>query len=240
MKTVLITGADRGVGLALVKAFANADFMVFAGKFLSDYSLLERASEENENIIPVTLDVSSDKSIDEAYEFIKTKTDSLDMFVSDAAYMGGPNSSGIKGELPIDYDLLSYSVSTNAYGAMLIINKFLPLFEKGQMKRLCFVSSEVASIVNMRRDSGFRYTMSKAALNMNVRIIYNELFKYGYTFRMYHPGWVRREMPDGTLAETGRISPGATAEIAIKDFLTDRVDEQRLVMTDWHGREWVY
>lgn len=240
MKTVLITGADRGVGLGLAKAFAKKGFRVFAGKFLSDYSLLEKACEEFPEIIPVQLDVSNDAEIIGAKDYISTLTDHLDIVVSNAAYMGGPNSSGIKGELPIDYELLELSFNVNALGALKVMETMLPLLDKGEMKRLCFVSSEVSSIINMRRDSGFRYTMSKSALNTAAKMLYNTIFDEGYTFRLYHPGWVKRELADGTYAESGWYPPDVTAAVAIEDFLADRPDEQRFVMTDWNRKEWVF
>ena len=56
--------------------------------------------------------------------------------------------------------------------------------KKGSMKRLCFVSSEAGSISRSDRESWFGYCMSKAALNMGVRLLHNNLRSAGYTFRM--------------------------------------------------------
>jgi NAD(P)-dependent dehydrogenase (short-subunit alcohol dehydrogenase family) len=240
MKTVLITGADRGLGLAMAKALAKKGFTVFAGRFNTEYDLLLNVAAEDPRIIPVMLDTASDSSIASAYESVCKVTDHLDMAVSDAAYMGGPPSSEIMGSMPIDYELLDYSFQVNSLGALKVMETFLPLLDKGEMKRMCFISSEVSSVINMRRSSGFRYTMSKSALNMAVKILYNTLFDEGYTFRIYHPGWVRRELPDGSLAETGRLTPDWSAAVAVDDFLKDRPDEMRFVMTDWQKREWVF
>ena len=240
MKTVLITGADRGIGLSFARAFAKKGFHVYAGKHNMEYNLLEKAAAEYPNITPIMLEVADDESIKEVYKVIEAEEGHLDVFVSNAAYMGGPNSSDIKGELPIDYELLELSFDVNALSPLKIVETFLPLLEKGEMKRLCFVSSEVSSIINMRRDSGFRYTMSKSALNMSIKMLYNTLFDEGYTFRIYHPGWVKREFPDGSFAESGRLLPDQTTDVAIEDFLSDRPDEMRFVMTDWHGKEWVF
>ena len=240
MRTALITGADRGLGLSLTLGLLEQGWQVFAGRFLSDYRLLDEACARYPLLRPVPLDVSSRQSILDACAMVRQETEYLDMIISNAAYMGGPNSSGFRGELPIDYSLLEYSFRVNSLGALQVMEIFLPLVEAGEMKRLCFVSSEVSSVTMMHRDAGFRYTMTKTALNVAARIMYNQLFEKGYTFRLYQPGWMKRVNPDGSRAEGADIDPDLSAGEALRQFLEDREDEQRLVLTDYLGHEWAY
>ena len=56
------------------------------------------------------------------------------------------------------------------------------------MKRLCFVSSEAGVVSVAHRTEVSSYCMSKTALNMALRLMFNQLQPMGYTFRLYHPG----------------------------------------------------
>jgi len=71
---------------------------------------------------------------------------------------------------------------------------FLPLLKKGNEKKLVSISSEAGSIGNTRRKSEFAYCMSKAALNMGMKILHNYLKDEGIRILALHPGWFRSDM----------------------------------------------
>jgi hypothetical protein len=88
--------------------------------------------------------------------------------------------------------------------------------------------------------------MSKAALNMGVKIMFNALRPEGYTFRLYHPGWMRSYM-SGTKNPDADLEPEEAAVPALAYFLQDfgpdpqfpgRSGEDRLALRDWRGDEW--
>jgi len=240
MPSVIVTGADRGLGLSLCKEFLARGWTVFAGKFLDDYSLLEAEREKNSNLHIVKLDVGDAESIAAAKEEVLKVTDSLDMMISNAALMGMVSCSLY--EPPMDLEAVWNSFRVNAVGPARMVETFLPLLERGNLKRLCFVSSEVSSVVLMKdsRDGGFPYPMSKASLNMGVRMMHNQLYGQGYTFRLFHPGWMKRRMTDGSLSETAKFDPDYIGDIAAKYFEEPLHDEHRLVMYDYAGMEWTY
>ena len=235
MRSVAITGADRGLGLSLTKEYLKRGWIVFAGKYLDDYALLENLANEADgaNLRIVKLDVGSEDSIAAFKNEILKTTDSLDMLISNAALMGQ--------EL-IDLEAVWDSFRVNALGPVCLASSLLPLFDRGGMKRLCFVSSEVSSIVLMKRraDSAYPYPMSKASLNMGVRILHNQLYSQGYTFRLFHPGWMKRRAQDGSLSDTALYDPDYIGDIAARYFETPLRDEHRLVMVDYNGYEWTY
>jgi NAD(P)-dependent dehydrogenase (short-subunit alcohol dehydrogenase family) len=136
-----------------------------------------------------------------------------------------------------DYDEMHRMFDVNAVGPLRVIDAFLPLMTTSEMKRLAFVSSEAASINRCERDAWYGYCMSKTALNMGVSVLFNKLRPEGYTFRVYHPGWMRSYM-GGTKNAQADMEPEEAAVPAIAYFLRDRADEDRLVMRDWRGREW--
>ena len=240
MKTALVTGADRGLGFAVVKELLKNDFCVFAGKFMSDYTLLEELQKEEPNLHLVELDVQNPEHMKAAAEEIERISGKLDLLVSNAAIMSVRTekpSDIIDGNRGLDLPLLVRFFMTNSYAAPLLVDTLLPLLRKGEMKRLFFTSSEISSVRLQRRNGGMRYGMTKTALNLGVRMMYNTLRPEGFTFRLYQPGWMKHQFPDGSLAESAIVDPADSAKEAVRQMLEDRIDEDRLVLVDYLGRE---
>lgn len=173
MKSVLITGADRGVGYCLTEVFLREGWKVYAGQFLTSWPWLdELKSKHRDTLTVLPLDVGSDESVCSAAE----KVEKLDMLISNAGIPGGEDEAGLRSV---------YNVNTLA--AIRLVEALLPKMETG-MKRLAFVSSEAGVITIAHRDGGLGYTLSKAMLNMTVDCMFRELRPKGYTFRLYHPG----------------------------------------------------
>ena len=240
MPNILITGADRGLGFAFCKEFLLRGWTVFGGKFLQDYNLLEQEREKNPSLRIIPLDIGDAASIAKARDLVSEQTDSLDMIISNAALMGQVKCA--IDDLPLDLNAPWDSFRVNALGPARLTEHFLQLLDKGEKKRLCFISSEVSSIVLMKHRPGnsYPYPMSKTSLNMGVRLMHSLLSAQGYTFRLYHPGWMKRQQPDGTLAELAVLDPADTAAHAAKYFEAPLRDEHRLVMFDYLGQEWPF
>jgi NAD(P)-dependent dehydrogenase (short-subunit alcohol dehydrogenase family) len=240
MPNVIITGADRGLGFALCKEYLSRGWTVFGGKFLDDYNLLEQEREKNLALQVVPLNVGDAASIAKARDFVAERADSLDMLISNAALMGEVKCS--IDDPPMDLESLWNSFRVNALGPALMVQNFLPLMDKGKMKRLCFISSEVSCILLMkyRAGSSYPYPMSKSSMNMGVRLMHNLLYPQGYSFRLYHPGWMKRQMTDGSLSEWAMLDPADTAAHCAKYFEKALGDEQRLVMYDYRSHEWPF
>jgi len=224
----------------LCKEFLKRGWIVFAGKYLDDYCLLDDVAAKNPNLHIVKMDVGRADSIAAAKDGLLKVTDSLDMIISNAALMD-PARCDLY-ESPMDLESVWNSFRVNALGPICLVENFLPLLDRGEMKRLCFISSEVSCITLMKRrgDSPYPYPMSKASLNMGVRILHNQLYSQGYTFRLFHPGWMKRRMRDGSLSEGALYDPDYIGDIGAKYFETPLRDEHRLVMVDYSGYEWPF
>ena len=161
----------------------------------------------------------------------------LDLLVSNAAIMGSDGTSTLGGEKPMDFDALEKAFRVNSLAAVLLVDAMLPLLEKSGVRRLFFTSSEISSVRLMRRTGDTRYAMSKTALNLGVRMLWNSLRPRGYVFRLYQPGWMKRMLPDGSLAQGAEVDPDVSAREALRQLFEDRPDEDRLVLTDRFGKE---
>lgn len=222
MKTVLISGCDRGVGFCLAEEFLRGGWSVYAGQYLPRWSWLNELSAQwGEALHILPLDVGSDDSVRAA----AAQVPALDMLVLCAGVAGGEDDSGVR---------TAYQV--NSLGAIRMVEAFLPRMEQG-LKRLAFVSSEAGVISIAHRDGGVGYTLSKAMLNMAVSQMFRQLRPLGFTFRLYHPGWVRSYM-QGFKNLNGRFEPEESAAAAYRQFVEERSWEDALAMTDISGHLW--
>lgn len=229
MKHVLITGADRGIGSALAEIYAKNGYVVYAGQFMPDWPELDELKKQfpdTLHIIP--LNVGSDESVKEAFHIISSKTDCLDVLV---------NCAGIFPQVD-DREHFLNTVQVNAFGALRTIEAFLPFMQKGD-KRICTISSEAGSIALAARNDRFAYTSSKAALNIAIQMLFQKLRPEGFTFRLYHPGWVRTYM-SGAKATEGYFEPEEAAQIAYEQFTGDVPCEDVLVMQDIYNQFWPF
>jgi NAD(P)-dependent dehydrogenase (short-subunit alcohol dehydrogenase family) len=240
-----VTGADRGLGLALTHQLLQKDWQVYAGQYMSAWPELGALAEkypQHMRIVP--LDVSSLDSVRAASEMVAASADHVDLLINNA----GVTSPTMKRFISegLDYAEIQRLYNTNSIGPLRVVEKFLPLVGRSVMKRLCFVSSEAGSIARAKRESWFGYCMSKAALNMAVKLLFNNLRPQGYTFRVYHPGWIRSYM-GGQKNNNADLEPEVAAAAALTYFLgegkiemeqTVNCDEDQLVMRDWEGSDW--
>jgi NAD(P)-dependent dehydrogenase (short-subunit alcohol dehydrogenase family) len=246
-RIAFITGADRGLGHALAASLLEKGWHVFAGQYLPEWpALSELAATFPSTLTIVPLDVASQESVRAAAEAVAAGADHVDLLISNAGVMTTTGTRTIREEQ--DYGEMQRLFRVNALGALRVVEALLPLLERGTLKRLCFVSSEAGSINRAERTSWFGYCSSKAALNMGVRLLFNRLRPRGYTFRLYHPGWMRSYM-SGDKNSRAELEPEEAAGPALAYFLRDRAydphlasrnDEDRLVLRDWRGVEWPF
>lgn len=231
-RNVLVTGADSGLGLALCSGLLRQGWHVFAGQYRPDWRELASLAENYpQTLHNIPLDVSSMDSVQSAVQTVGTFTKHLDVLINNAGINSPRKDLTIRA--PQDYSEMHRLYDVNSLGPLRMAEAFLPMMELGTSKRLCFISSEAGSIGRAERTSWFGYCMSKAALNMAVKILFNDLSAKGYTVRVYHPGSVRSNMD-----RNGALQPEDAAARAIPILLGRWEQEDRLVMVDYEGNEW--
>ena len=233
---VFVTGADRGLGFALCEELLKQDWQVFAGQYMREWPELSLLTDRYPQALHiVSLDVSLVESVRAASQAIAKQTDHIDVLINNVGIFSATAGRTIRE--PQDYEEIHRLYDVNALGPLRVMEAFLPLTDRGNLKRLCFISSEAGSIARSERTAWFGYCMSKAALNMAIKILFNDLFPKGYTFRAYHPGWVRSYM-SGEKNMEATFEPEEAAAMAIPILLGQRQNEGQLVLIDYEGNEW--
>lgn len=201
-KTIYITGADRGLGLALTEVFLNHGFKVFAGRFMPDWTELDEFKKKHgDDLSLIPLDVNDQKSVDEAAKVIAEQAGQLDVLINNAAAYKD-RSEDIFGEF--HYEDMMNLFNTNVFGPLRVSKSVVPLLMKGDSKILANISSEAASLADSWRKKEYGYCMSKSALNMQLTILQNQLEEHGIKVLAFHPGYVRTYIfgefnPDATI-----------------------------------------
>lgn len=235
---VFVTGADRGLGAAMVRRLLEQGHRVFAGQFMPDWPELAQLKDRSGDLLDVIpLDVGDSASVAAAAAHVTAGEGALDVLINNAGVTATSMYAPIAE--PQNYEDMMRIYNVNTLGALRMVEAFLPLLERGQARRLCFVSSEAGSIARSHRTSWYGYCMSKSALNMAVSILHNDLYPKGYTFRLYHPGWVRSYM-SGQKNTQGDMEPDEAAVPALAYFLNGNgaVDEGTLALRDYEGKLW--
>jgi NAD(P)-dependent dehydrogenase (short-subunit alcohol dehydrogenase family) len=227
---VLITGANRGIGLSLVRIFVERGDLVFAGcRSLEKASdLKDIAAQHPELVKAIPLDVTDLGSIVECVQMVAAQADSLDILINNAAvHMGDENLSAVKSD-----DLLN-TLQVNAVGPILVSQQFIHLLKNGEQPRIINISSEAGSISRMDHFRGYGYYGSKAAENMYTRALAFDPETDGVTVVAIHPGWVRTDMggPEAHLS----ASASAAGILNVIDALTPQDNGK---FYTWEGTEY--
>ena len=216
IKTVFITGADKGLGFSLVQRFLREGVRVFAGQLHSNSDLLRLAKSFPQALTPILLDVTDLDSVSQAAGSVAKLIPGLDILINNAGVMLETRTP--LPELNLAHVPLFETLDVNAFGPLRMVQQFLPLLEKGDHKLIINISSEAGSIADCSRESEFAYCMSKAALNMQSKILQNYLKPHGFKILAVHPGWMQTDMGGANAT----IHPGEVANdifnLAVKNW----------------------
>jgi NAD(P)-dependent dehydrogenase (short-subunit alcohol dehydrogenase family) len=247
MKKMLITGADRGLGLAACKEFLADGWEIFAGQFMPQWpELAELAAANADKLHIIPLDVSNDASVDAALLLVEQKTSYLNLIFNVAGISRIPAESGIEFKDGTVFERPNiagavYIMNTNTFGPLRVNNRFIHLLLKAEGdKTVVNTSSEAGSMTcqTVVREHTYAYCMSKAALNMQSHILQNSLIKYGVKVLAVDPGYLRSYI-------TGRLNLEATVEPAdsargILNLIKTQRDPRGPMYFHYSGREMQY
>ncbi len=212
-KVIVVTGADRGLGFALTKAYLERGDRVFAGKYRRNWNLLENLKEQYSDALEIVeLDVRSDESTTKAAEAILAKTDSIDILINNAGIWLDHNTGTIL-EDRMDYEAILEQMNVNALGALRVTHALIHAVLNSFDRLVVNISSEAASMTECGKDNQFGYCMSKAALNMASCIMLNGIRKKGGAVINLHPGWMQSVIGEPTDPEAPYVEPAKPGEV---------------------------
>jgi NAD(P)-dependent dehydrogenase (short-subunit alcohol dehydrogenase family) len=229
---ILVTGANRGLGLALTEKLLAGGQYIYAINRRDSDELLQLQEKYPENLHRYSGNVTDEDSIRQALETIAGQAGALDIVLNNAAVHLD------QARLPleqVDFSVYLPAFQVNAVGPLMVVKYALPLLRQGQKKLIVNISSEAGSIGACWRKSEYSYCMTKAALNMSSRILQNDLKEEGIKVLALHPGWFSSDM-GGVDAP---ITPSEAAEEIVKLVLNPPgLDGPIFVAPDGKAMEW--
>ena len=216
--TVLVSGANRGIGLRLARNYAERGWTVIATARKPDKATeLNELAAGNPKVSVERMDLLDHASIDALAA--KLKGVPIDVLLNNAAMLGDPAGQDFG---TLDFKLMEQVYAVNTVGTMKMAEAFISNIEASEQKKLVAVTSLQASIGSLRDPLIPFYKMSKAALNMGMKSISRRLKKARrYGGALISPGAVDTEMMNAALGHAGMkgggflITPEESAEAVI-------------------------
>lgn len=212
MATALVTGANRGIGLELVRQLAARGDRVVA--------VCRRGSEDLAALPGVTVIEGIDVTSDEAVGTLARQVDeALDLLVLNAGVLEVVRLDAL------DFDSMRWQMEVNAFGPLRVVAALRDRLSKGS--KVAIITSRMGSIADNTSGSHYGYRMSKAAVNMAGKSLARDLAPSGVSVCLLHPGYVRTKMTGNHgLIDAPEAATGLLA----------RIDELQLSTTGsfWH------
>lgn len=229
MPTILITGANRGIGLELSRQYAAAGEFVIACHRAGSKTDGLRALEASGNPMKIEdLDVTDEASVAKLALAVDGKA--IDVLINNAGTMGGfPQDLG-----GMDYDGWAQAFEVNAIGPFRVITALMSSLKLADTPRAITLTSQMGAL---HRQSGgsYAYRSSKAAANKVMQVLSLDLRNEGIIVCPMHPGWVRTDMggPNADLP----VKESAAGLINVISGLTT-ADSGRFLQWDGVELEW--
>jgi len=218
MPTTLITGANRGIGLALVKEFlARGHHVIGTAR---DVNAADELVATGAEVHP--LEVTSAESTTELVASLDGRP--IDYAIANA----GVGAFGAFGEL--DYDLFKRTLDINTLGPLRTLEALTPNVAASEAKMMAAITSQLGSIQISDAGWGLIYRTSKAALNMALRAAAKTAAEQGITILTLHPGHVRTVMG----GDTAPTLPGESAK-GLADVILSAGPATELRYMDFKG-----
>ena len=209
MKTIFITGSNRGLGLEFTKQYLELGNQVIAScrNPSEAEKLLELKKKYPVKLTIIQLDVTKEDQRSKVFEEIETKFNSIDILINNAGVISG-DGKNLYHLGDVHKENFMKVLEINTLAPLLLSEKFLPLLEKAKDTKIINITSKNGSITLRKQKGKYSYCVSKAALNMITKILSNDLYNKGITVLSIQPGWVQTDMggPEAPLTPEESIS----------------------------------
>ena len=223
---IVITGANRGIGLELVRqCLGRGDSVIASARDPRGASELQSLAGSSPELTVLACDVGDDESV---RAFAANVTGAIDALINNAGVMGAMTSLE---DLDSGDALKTYSI--NALGPLRVTGALLPQLRQGKGKKVLHVTSGMGSIGDNTSGGAYGYRMSKAGLNMGSRSMAADLRSDGISVAVINPGWVKTDM--GGSGAPIDVTTSAAGILAQLDALSSKNSGEFL---DHAGKRW--
>ena len=207
MPSVLITGANRGLGLEFTRQYAAAGWRVFAA--CRDPAGARDLAAVEGDVSAETLDVDDGPQV--AALANKLSGQPIDVLINNAGIYGPKDVT----RDTVNYDAWGQVFRTNTMSPLAVSAAFAANVAQGGQKKIITLSSIMGSIAKNDSSGEFIYRSSKAAVNAVMKSLAGDLKSEGITVAVLHPGWARTDMggPDAAIEAPESVT-GMRAVIA--------------------------
>ena len=200
MSRVLITGANRGLGLEFARQYAAEGWDVIATARNPKQSKELEQVAKNKNVSVQALNVASDESVKGLAATLDGKLIDL-LILNSAIFTRDGNKFG-----ELNFTGWRESFETNVLGAIRVAEALIENVAASERKQIVAISTGMGSLETLESTIGFgpayQYRTSKAALNMAMSILARDVRPRGISVVIFSPGWVQTDMGGANAALT--------------------------------------
>ncbi|HEY9146450.1 MAG TPA: SDR family oxidoreductase [Thiobacillus sp.] len=194
---VMITGANRGLGLEWARQYAEAGWQVIAScRRPEEADDLSALADRHPQVSVHRLDVTDREQVRTLQ--LDLEEARIDVLLNNAGVYLDKFMGDVGG---IDYDVWLRSFAVNTLGAVRVSEAFMGQVARSEKKLVVAISSHMGSITEIGAPGNYAYRSSKAALNAAMKGLSHALAPRGIGVLLLHPGWVKTRMggPDAML-----------------------------------------
>jgi NAD(P)-dependent dehydrogenase (short-subunit alcohol dehydrogenase family) len=223
MKSVLITGANRSIGLETAKQLSKKGLFVYLGTrdLAKGKAVVEELTKEGfENITAIEIDVTKPESVLAAAKIVESEKGKLDILINNAGILGEP----IQNASNTAVNEIQHVFDTNFFGVITVTQAFLELLKKSESPRISNITSGLGSLT-LHSDPSWKYydikptsyVTSKAALNAYTITLAYELKSLPFKINVIDPGYTATDFNH----HSGPGTIESAASFIVKHTFTD-------------------
>ena len=229
--TVLVTGANRGIGLEFARQYAERGWKVIAtARDPSKATELQHLASRHPNLVLEKLDLADNAAITTFAQNYRGQP--IDVLLNNAGYLGEPDKQALGKTL--NYPMFEEIMRVNAYAPLFMAQAFLDNVVAGEQKKIVALTSGIGSVTLASRFGGLTfYRMSKASLDLGMRALQAEVRSKGIKVGLLVPGEVETQM----LRDSGYSGRGKTPEAAARALIRviDGLNDQDAKLLSFDG-----
>lgn len=217
-RIAVVTGASRGLGLAVVRVLLAGDNHVIAtARDLEAATELQAVADSAApDVTLVPLDVTEPRSVGAAVAAVADRHEQVDLLINNAGVWDHAEANTVGPLADLDTDRLTAVLRTNAVGPVLVTQAFQALLTRAAGAAVVNLSSGLGSLERGAPRRNYGYAMSKAALNMATRQLASDLADAAIQVIALDPGWVKTDLG----GPSAHLAPDEAAA-AVVDVIDD-------------------